>query len=289
MSKRAFQVGSSIAESYNFFLNHLPHFFRLVTGPFILWIFFKGLEKILIHEYGIKFDTTYVVSLFTASFALVWYRQFLLGAQHASYTRLVAQGFQGGNFSLLRLGRSVLRIVVIAAALVVPTIVLSIIALLLFNGAGEPMTKKELHELVFKCTVVVMVLVSPLLVRFSLLSAATALGRRNMRLRHIWQKTSGFTFALWMMTFRAFLPISLYAWVLSWMLKEIVANVEMHYLWAVLVVNVPASLMTFFMLAIVVAANAEAFRVLIGVREGDAPHRADAGKPRTENVAREAH
>ena len=282
MSKSVFRVGSSIAESYNFFLTHLPHFFRLVAGPFILWILFKSLEKILINEYGIKFNTTYVISLFTASFALVWYRQFLLGAQHASYTRLVAQGFRGGNFSLLRLGKSLLRIGVITLALVVPTIVLSITSLLLFNGDGEPMTKKELHELVFKCTIVVMVLVSPLLVRFSLLTAGQALGRRNMKLSHVWQKTSGFTFALWMMTFRAFLPISLYAWVLSWMLKEIVANVEMHYLLAVLVVNVPASLMTFFMLAIVVAANAEAFRVLIGVREGDAPHREDSGVSREE-------
>ncbi|WP_417316691.1 hypothetical protein [Emcibacter sp.] len=283
MSQKVFQVNSSIAESYNFFLTHLPHFVRLAAGPFILWISFKTLEKVLLNEYGIIFDTTYVVSLITAAFALVWYRQFLLGATHATYANLVAQGFRGGNFSLLRLGKSILRVGIITLALVVPTIMLSLAALLIYQADGHPFSRAELNELVLKCTIVVMVLVSPLLVRLSLYSAGMALGRRNMKLSHIWQKTSGFTFALWMMSFRAFLPISLYAWVLSWMLGEIVANVEMHYLLAVLVVNVPAALMTFFMLAIVVAANAEAFRVLIGVRDGDAPHREDSGVPRDQS------
>ncbi|WP_321395336.1 hypothetical protein [Emcibacter sp.] len=282
MTKAVFQVGSSIAESYNFFLTHLSHFVRLAAGPFVLWIFFRGLEQILLNEYGIIFNTTYVISLITAAFALVWYRQFLLGAAHASYTRLVAQGFRGGNFSLIRLGRGILRIAVITLALVVPTILLSMAAIVFYQTDGSSFTQKELNELVLKCTFVVMALLSPLLIRLSLHSVGIALGRRNMKVTHVWQKTSGFTFALWMMSFRAFLPISLYAWVLSWMLREIVLKVEMHYLLAVLIVNVPSALLTFFMLAIVVAANAEAFRVLIGVRDGDAPHREDSGVPRVQ-------
>ncbi len=276
-----FHVGSSISESYTFFQNHIRHFIRLSLGPLVLWLLLRLLEEYLPRAYGLSFEASYLLSLVTAAFALVWYRQFLLGAELATYGRLLKQGFTGGGFSPGRLLRSLLRVVVISLALVIPTILLSLVALFYYQSQGEAFSQNQLNEIVLKCTFVVMLLVSPFLVRLSLFTAGIALGRRSMTLRDVWDKTRGYSLALWLLTFRAFLPITIYAYVMTRLLQAITEQLDLHYVVATLVVNIPAGLLTFFMLAIVVAANAEAFRVLIGVREGDAPHRANAG-PRRE-------
>lgn len=258
----------------------MQHFLRLSCVPVILWAASRLLEKILFFEYGIIFDSNILLACITASFALVWYRQFLLGSELATYRGLFKKGFSGGNFTLARLFRSFLRIFVITLALVIPTLIISISVMVYYAFQGVILDDVAIEDLAIKATFSVMLLASPALARLSLYTVGVALGRRSMKVGDVWEKTRGTSLVLGLLVLRAFLPLAIYTKMLSWLLERIAERLEMHYVWASLLVNIPTGFLTLMMLAIVVAANAEVFRILIGFRAGDAPHRPDAGPVR---------
>lgn len=280
MSELKLSVGGSITESYRFFAGHLPHFFRLMYGPLLLWVVIKVVDRVLREEQIAAFDSSYLLHVVTAAFAIAWYRQFLLGAEHTSYWGLVKKGFSGRRFTFRSFGRTLLRILVVSLALLVPTLIISISMMLYLQGQGTALSADLINELAVKSTLVVMMIFSPIFARLSLFTAGLALGRSSLGFWEVWKKTRGYTVTLWWVALRGFLPLSIYSYVITWLLWELADAVAAPYLPATIFIEGIAGLLTFMMLAILVAANAEAFRILIGVREGDAPHREDAGKPR---------
>jgi len=281
------KVEASIKESYKFLTSHLRHFIRLSLGPLVGWVLVKLAEEILKTEYQIEFDSVYILSFISAAFAIVWYRQFLMGTKYASYSQLVKQGFRGDGFSASRLGRFFMRIIVITLALIIPTLILSISTMLYLHSQGEVVSEAVIQDIAIKSTFVVMLVFSPALVRLSLLTAGVALGRSSMSLKEVWKRTQGYTVLLWWLSIRAFLPLTIYSYLITLFLERAAKQIELHYVWVILVVEIPAGILTFIMLAIVVAVNGEAFRHLIGVRNGDTPHRPDSGPAREEDAASE--
>ncbi|QDE28729.1 hypothetical protein [Paremcibacter congregatus] len=285
MHHKKLTVGASIRESYRFLATHMDDFFRLASGPLFLWVVIKLTEQILLHEKDITFNSIYLLNLVTASFAIAWYRQYLLGAQHATYGQLLKSGFNGRAFSIRRFGRTLMRILMISLALLVPTLVLSISLMVYYQGQGVFVSEELIQQLAVKSTMVVMIIFSPILVRLSLFTAGLALGRTSLNFSDIWKSTRGYTITLWWVALRAFLPLALYTYVLTLLLHKTSDKLDIHYIATTLLIEGLAGALTFVMLAIVVAANAEAFRILIGVRDGDAPHRKDAG-PRRDNAVK---
>lgn len=251
-------------------------------GPLLLWVLVKVTEQILIREYQIQIQGTYILHLFTAAFAIVWYRQFLLGADHATYRQVVKHGFSGQRFTLKRFGHILLRITVITLALLIPTLIISISMMVYYQGQGVHFSDEIIQSLAIKSTFFVMVMFSPILVRLSLYTAGFALGRTSLSFWQVWRQTRGYTATLWWVTLRGFLPLSIYSYCLTWFLTQATERMAVHYILSTVLIEMLAGFLTFIMLAIVVAANAEAFRILIGVRDGDTPHREDAGGPRQE-------
>jgi hypothetical protein len=282
MRKQELTVGSSITESYQFLAEHMPHFFRLIYGPLFLWVLAMLSEQILAKEYGIQIKGNYFLHLFTASFAIVWYRQFLLGSDKASYRLLFKNGFSETRFTARRFGRALLRITVITLALLVPTLIVSTSIMIYYLGQGMQLSESIIQELSLKSTFIVMVAFSPILVRLSLFTAGFALGRTSLGFRQVWKQTRGYTVTLWWVALRGFLPLAIYSYVLTWFLGVITQKLSVNYIISTILIESLAGFLTFMMLAIVVAANAEAFRILIGVRDGDTPHREDSGLPRAE-------
>ena len=282
MQKQELTVGSSIAESYRFLTSHLPHFFRLIYGPLFLWVAVKLTEQILLREYNIQINGNNFLHLFTAAFAIVWYRQFLLGTDYGSYRQLLKKGFTGNPFTLKRFGRALVRVVIITLALLVPAMIISMGLMVYYLGQGVEFSESVIKELALKSTFIVMVAFSPILVRISLYTAGFALGRDSLSFRQVWKQTQGYTVTLWWIAIRGFLPLSIYSYILTWFLNKVAANLAINYIISTALIESLAGVLTFMMLAIVVAANAEAFRILIGVRDGDTPHREDAGQPRKE-------
>lgn len=283
MRKQELTVGSSITESYVFLSEHMTHFFRLIYGPLIFWVLVKLSEQILAKEYNIQISGDNFLHLFTAAFAIVWYRQFLLGADYASYRLMLKEGFTGNRFTLRRFGRTLVRIAVITLALLVPTLIISISMMIYYRGQGVLLSESFIQELAMRSTLIVMIIFSPILVRLSLYTAGFALGRTSLSFGQIWQRTRGYTVTLWWITIRGFLPLSIYSYVLTWFLHVVTEKMSVNYIISTLLIETLAGFLTFMMLAIVVAANAEAFRILIGIRDGDSPHRDDAGLPRKES------
>lgn len=261
---------------------HFNDFLRLTWGALILWVLVKTSEAVLLNEYAIQFDGRYLLSIITAGFALVWYRQFLLGPEQATYSLMIKHGFGSRGVSLMRIGRSIIRILLISVILMIPTMLLSAALLIFYGYIGETYSNQLMNDIVIKSTFIVMFAFSPILVRLSLLTVGFALGRKSMRMRQIWEQTRGYGMSLWLLVMRAFLPLSIYGYLVDWCLQEMTSHTTFHYLLTELIINIPAGIVTFVLLAIVVTANAEAFRILIGVREGDAPHRPDAGQKRDE-------
>ena len=280
VSPQKFTVGSSIKGSYHFLSGHLPHFFRLIYGPLLLWVLVKLAEQILLNEHNIEMTSIYYLNFITAAFAIVWYRQYLLGTDFASYRLLLKHGFTGTKISLRRIGRALVRIIVISLALLVPTLIISIGMMLYLQGEGVQFTESFIQELANKSTFVVMLIFSPILVRLSLFTAGFALGRTSLSFADVWDNTRGYTVTLWWVAIRGFLPLSIYSYILTWFLRQVAEKMSVHYIISTIFIETVAGFLTFMMLSIVVAANAEAFRVLIGVRDGDVPHRPDAGAPR---------
>ena len=118
-----------------------------------------------------------------------------------------------------------------------------------------------------------MLVFSPILIRLSLYAAGFALGRTSLRMQDIWKRTRGYTVTLWWVTLRAFLPLSIYSYILTLFLDVMSEKLSINYIVSTIIIETLAGFLTFMILAIVVAANAEAFRILIGVRDGDVPHR----------------
>ncbi len=286
MQKEKLTAGSSITESYRFLANHMDHFFRLIYGPLIIWVMVKLSEQILAREYNIQINGTTFLHLFTATFAIIWYRQFLLGADKARYRLLFNRGLIGSRFTVKRFFRAVFRIMAITVALLVPTLIISIGMMIYYQSQGLLFSESIIQEMAMKSTIIVMLIFSPILVRLSLFTAGLALGRSSLGFRQIWKHTGGYTVTLWWVTLRGFLPLSIYSLVLTWFLHGVAEKFSVHYIISTLLIETLAGFLTFYMLAIVVAANAEAFRVLIGTREGDGPHREDAGPPRVERRKR---
>ena len=265
-------------------MGHMPHFLRLMYGPLILWVCVKLAEQVLAREYDIQINSNNILHLFTAAFAIVWYRQFLLGSDYASYRLMLKEGFSGSHFTLRRAWRALVRIIVITLVLLVPTLIVSMSMMVYFAQQGVQFSDELIQDMAIKSTFIVMVIFSPILVRLSLYTAGFALGRTSLTFKQLWRQTRGYTATLWLVAIRGFLPLSLYNYALTWFLNIAMERMAAHYIVSTIVVETLAAFLTFMMLAIVVAANAEAFRVLIGVRKGDVPHRADSG-PRREDVA----
>lgn len=269
MQKQKLTVGASIAESYSFLTGHMPHFFRLIYGPLFLWVLVKLTEQILINEYNILIDGKYLLHIFTASFAIVWYRQFLLGADYASYRLLLKKGFSGNRFTLKRFGQGILRIIVITLALLVPAMIISVSLLIYYQSQGVPFSEKTVQMIAVKSTFIIMMILSPIWVRLSLYTAGFALGRTSLGFSEVWKQTRGYTVTLWWIAIRGFLPLSIYSYVINWLLHEAAKEMSVNYIISTLLIEMLAGILTFMVLAIVVAANAGAFRILIGVRDSD--------------------
>ncbi len=278
MSEQKFTVGSSITESYRFLADHMPHFFRLIYGPLILWVLVMVTKQILLVEHDIHINSVYFLNVITAAFAIVWYRQFLLGSDYASYRLLIKKGFSNSPLSFKRVSRALLRILVVSLVLLVPTLILSFSMMVYFHGQGVPLSEAFIQELAFKSTLIIMLVFSPILIRLSLYAAGFALGRASLRIQDVWKRTRGYTVTLWWVTLRAFLPLSIYSYILTWFLDIMSEKLSINYIVSTIIIESLAGFLTFMILAIVVAANAEAFRILIGVREGDVPHRDDLKK-----------
>jgi uncharacterized membrane protein YdjX (TVP38/TMEM64 family) len=74
---------------------------------------------------------------------------------------------------------------------------------------------------------------------------------------------------LWHLTLRAFLPFALYNYLVMGQIREAIAQYDLHYFWASLLTNIPTIFIIYIMLAIVIVANSEAFKILFGIRDGE--------------------
>lgn len=250
-------------------MSHFNHFIRLAAGPFIIWIGVELACAYALNEHGRVYDTMVPRAMVCAAFALVWYRQFLMGERYATYLQLIDHVVSPGIFNLYSLFRSITRIVITTMILFVPTLMLSISIMFYQFSQGVLVDDAVIQDIAVKSTTMVLLFFSPVLIRLSLFSVGVALGRKTMRLRDVWRRTSGYTWVLWLLIFRAFLPITLYTYIITWSFEIISNQFSMNYVWANLFVNIPTAFLTFMMLAIVVAVNGEAFRVLIGIRTSE--------------------
>lgn len=260
-------VSGVITGSYLFFMSHFNHFIRLAAGPLMIWIAVELGCAYALNEHGRVYDTMVPRALACAAFALVWYRQFLMGEAYATYSQLFDQVVSPGVFNLYSLFRSIARIVITTVVLFVPTLMLSVSYMFYQFSQGVLMDDAVIQDIAVKSTTLVLLFFSPVMVRLSLFTVGIALGRKTMSLRDVWRRTSGYTWVLWLLIFRAFLPITLYTYFITWAFEIVSKQFAMSYVWANLFVNIPTAFLTFMMLAIVVAVNGEAFRALIGIRE----------------------
>lgn len=260
-------ISGAITGSYLFFMSHFNHFLRLAWLPLLIWVMVELACDYALNEYGLIYDSMVPRAIVSAAFALLWYRQFLMGEKYATYDQLFDHVVSPGVFNLYSLIRSIARIVITTIILFVPTLMLSISFLFYQYSQGMLMNEAAIQDAAFKSTTLVILLFSPILVRLSLYTVGVALGRRKMSLRDIWKRTSGSTWVLWLLILRAFLPITLYTYFITWAFETIARKLGMDYFWTSLFVNVPTGFLTLMMLAIVVAVNGEAFKVMVGVRK----------------------
>ncbi|HRW29522.1 MAG: hypothetical protein KDF58_02710 [Alphaproteobacteria bacterium] len=260
-------INATISQSYLFFMGHFKHFLRLAIIPIIFWVLIELGCDYALHEYKMILDPTVSRAIICAAFALVWYRQFLMGEKYATYSQLFDHVVSPGVFNIDSLLRSVARIIITTAILFVPTLMLSLSFMVYQFSQGVVMDQLAIQNVAIKSTSIVILLFSPILVRLSLYTVGVALGRRSMSLREVWHKTTGRTWGLWLLIFRAFLPITLYTYFITWAFEKIARSLDINYLWSSIIINVPTAFLTFMMLSIVVAVNGEAFRILVGIRE----------------------
>lgn len=253
--------------SYTYFIDNFPLFIKLSIVPMLLWVLINVSSEVLLNEYSIVFNHLIPRAFVSAAFALVWYRKFLLGTKHGSYVKLYDHLKTSRTINIATILRSILRIIIIAVVIFVPTLIISFAAVIYQISQGVAVTNDMLEQLVQISTFTVLLMVSPILIRFSFYSASVALGRRKTRLREVWRKTSGYTWSLWHLVIRAFLPLSLYSYALNEGFSKIAEKFELSYISASLLINIPSAFMVFMMLAIVVVANATAFKHIFGTRD----------------------
>lgn len=259
-------INGAVARSYLFFMNHFNHFIRLSIFPILTWVLVEVFCEYALIEHGVRYDSTIPRAIVSAAFALVWYRQFLMGEKYATYGQLFDRVVSPGVLNIYSLFRSVVRITLTTIILFIPTLMLSVSYMFYQYSQGILVDDAAIQDIAFRSTTLVILLFSPLLVRLSQFTVGVALGRRSMSLRNVWRKTKGNTWVLWLLTLRAFLPITLYTYFITWAFEKISEQFSMNYVWSSLFVNVPAAFLTFMMLAIVVAVNGEAFKTLFGIR-----------------------
>ena len=259
-------INGAVARSYLFFMSHFNHFLRLSFFPILTWVALELFVEYAQVEYGMGYDSMVPRALVSAAFALVWYRQFLMGEKYATYGQLFDHVVTPGVFNIYSLLRSITRITLTTIILFVPTLMLSISYMFYQYSQGILVDDAAIQDIAFRSTALVILLFSPILVRLSLFTVGVALGRRSMSLRNVWSKTKGYTWVLWVLILRAFLPITLYTYFITWAFERISQHLVMNYMWSSLFINVPTAFLTFMMLAIVVAVNGEAFKLLFGIR-----------------------
>jgi hypothetical protein len=265
-SDNKISINGVISQSYTFFTNNLGQFVKLAMIPTLLWICSELVNEYLSVEYSIFYNNTYIRAIISASFALIWYRQFLMGTEQATYRKLFKHVISSRSFSLDSFIKTILRVTLLTIVLVVPGLLLSISIMIYTVSQGVILDDVLIQEIALNSTAAIFLLLSPILIRLSLYSVGIALGRRNVSFREVWIKTKGYTWVLWLLTLRAFLPISLYSYCLTIGFGEMADNFELNYLLKSLFINIPAGIFTFILLAVVVAANGEAFKVIFGIR-----------------------
>ncbi len=113
ISTSVISISATISHSYLFFMDHFKHFVKLAAGPIIIWVLADLMCEILFREYNLRLDSTIPRTIASASFALVWYRQFLLGSEHATYSQLFDHVLSPGILNISNLIKSFLRIILI--------------------------------------------------------------------------------------------------------------------------------------------------------------------------------
>jgi hypothetical protein len=91
----------------------------------LLWIALNVLSEILHIEYGIKFNHLIARAFVSAAFVLVWCRKFLWGMEHGSYGKLYNHLRTSRTINIATILYSILRIIIIAVVIFVPTIITS--------------------------------------------------------------------------------------------------------------------------------------------------------------------
>ncbi len=259
-------ISRTISQSYLFFMEHFFDFVRLSFVPMIVWVSAEFLCDYLMYYYGAQLNPTVPRAMASAAFALVWYRQFLMGAKHATYLQLIDHVLRPGVFDLSSLFFSVFRIVLTSIILFVPTLLLSVSLMLYQYSRGVLIDNEAVQTIAIQSTTAIILLFSPVLVRLSFYTVGAALGRRRMSMRNIWRGTSGYTVSLWLLMLRAFLPITLYTYFITWAFEKIANRLAVDFMTTSLLVNIPSAFFTFMLLAIVVGVNGEAFKHLFGIR-----------------------
>lgn len=249
-------------------MDHFADFVRLSFVPMIIWVSAEFLCDYMIYYYGVQLNPMVPRAMASAAFALVWYRQFLMGAEHATYLQLIDHVLSPGVFDLSSLFMSALRIILTTIILFVPTLLISVSLMLYQYSQGVLINNEVIQDIAFQSTAMVILLFSPVMVRLSFFTVGVALGRRRMSLKEIWKGTSGYTVSLWLLMLRAFLPITLYTYFITWAFEKIANRFSVDFLSISLLVNIPSAFFTFMLLAIIVGVNGEAFKLLFGIRSG---------------------
>ncbi|MCC3861943.1 hypothetical protein [Pseudemcibacter aquimaris] len=253
--------------SYNFLTSHYGLFLKLSSIPILLWVWIGIISDFLYLEIGFENQIGVLRAFLSAAFALVWYRHFLMGTEYASYKELYKTMRASGFLGMDAFFKACLRFVIITFALIVPALIISIATMIFQASNGVELTDQFVTSIVSNSVFLVFLLLSPVIIRLSFLSAARALGRKTVDFKMIWNKTKGYTWTIWHLIFRAFLPLSIITFLFRNSAENIVrqANVDVYV--ADILVELPTAFLTFVMLAIVVAANASAFKYLFGARE----------------------
>lgn len=257
--------------SYNFLTSHYGLFLKLSSIPILLWVWLGIISDFLYFEFGLVNQLDLFRAFLSAAFAFVWYRHFLMGTEYASYKKLYQHMRSKGLLSITQLIKSLFRFVIVTFTLVVPILIISVAVMLYQASNGETLTDQTITMIVFQSVFLVFLLLSPIAIRLSFHSVARALGRNTLNFKMVWKKTAGYTWTLWHLIFRAFLPLSIATLMFRSSAEVIVrqANVDVYV--ANILVELPTAFMTYWMLAIVVAANGSAFKYLFGVREKERP------------------
>ena len=96
-------ISGAITGSYQFFMSHFNHFVRLAWLPMAIWVLVELGCDYALNEYGLVYDSMVPRAIVSAAFALVWYRQFLMGEKYATYDQMFENVVSPGVFNLYSL------------------------------------------------------------------------------------------------------------------------------------------------------------------------------------------